>query len=89
MYKVEGCLYHGKNEGNSDIGHGFEILRVTHPIVLLVCKPHCVNNLLDILIAEEALPISLHGAHFLEADECDGALQNLGNILNRQNYTLP
>lgn len=89
IYTVEGCLYRSKNEGDSDIWHGFEILRVAHPIVLLVHKPHCVNNLLNILIAEEALPISLHSAHFLEADECGDALHNLRNILNRQNYTLP
>ena len=82
IYKVEGCLYHGENEGNSDIWHGFEILRVTHPIVLLACPPHYINNLLDILIAEEALPIGLHSAYFLETDECDRALQNLRNILN-------
>jgi hypothetical protein len=89
IYTVEGCSYRGKNEGNSDIWHGFEILRVTHPIVLLVRKPHCVNNLLDILIAEEALPIGLCGTHFLGTDECGDALQNLRNIPNRQSYTLP
>jgi hypothetical protein len=65
MNYVAECSYPSKGKGNSDVQCWFEILKVDHAIVLLVCGPHGIDYFLDILVRKEALPLSLCGTHFL------------------------
>jgi hypothetical protein len=62
---IEEHSYPSKDKGNSDVWHWFEILGIDNTIVLLIRKPHGVDDLLDVFVVKEALPLGLCGTHFL------------------------
>jgi hypothetical protein len=64
-YHIEEHSYPSKDKGNSDVSHWFEILKINNTVVLLIREPHGVDDLLDVFVAKEALPLGFCGAHFL------------------------
>ena len=65
-HDIEEHSYRSKDKCNGDIWHWFEILRISDAIIILICKPYGIDNLLYVFVAKEALSISLCGTHFLE-----------------------
>jgi hypothetical protein len=57
--------YPGKDECNSYVRQWFEIVGINNSVILLICEPHGVDDLLDVFVAKEALSFSLGGTHFL------------------------
>ena len=63
--RIEEHSYPSMDKGNGDVRHQLEILGIDNTIVLLIREPHGVDDLLDIFVVKEALPLGLCGTHLL------------------------
>ena len=55
-----------QDKGEGDVRQWFEIFVVDDTLILLLGKPHGIDNLLNVFVAKKALPVSLCSACDLE-----------------------
>lgn len=53
----KGSTHNGGDEPDRNVGNGVEVLGVTDALVILVDKPHLVDNVLEYGVEEEPLPV--------------------------------